>query len=592
MGAITNISTYRFAELRDLADLRADLLALCKDNGLKGTILLATEGINLFVAGDATAIGKLLARLRAIPGLENLEPKVSLSEDQPFNRMLVRIKKEIISFGMEEVNPARHTSPKLAPRELKRWLDEGRPVTLLDTRNDYEVKLGTFHGAIDPNIRTFRGFPAAVRELPENLKDQPVVMFCTGGIRCEKAGPFMEMEGFREIYQLDGGILKYFEECGSAHYEGDCFVFDQRVGVDPALQESGHAVCHACLAPLDHNDQNDSQYVAGESCPGCFRSAEARMAENIRELEEAIFRATNPLPGAHAEETRRPVHISASYHKWTLLDALCAMHPQVPRKIWHERIADGRLISYGGDARAAEHVVHAGERILHVQAPSVEPDVAADIRVLFMDEALLVVDKPAPLPMHSGGRFHRNTLQHILNLALHPRVPRPVHRLDANTSGVVVYARTRHAARVLQQEFINDRVEKEYRVWVQGHPADDEFSCAAPISSEPGENGLRVVTADGQEAFTRFRVLRRDADGTALLSAFPRTGRTNQIRVHLQSLGFPVVGDPSYGKPGAPAAPHTLSLDSPRMCLHAARISFAHPISGERLEIRARSAPF
>jgi predicted sulfurtransferase len=146
------------------------------------------------VAGAAESVDRLVVKLRAIPGLEDLAPKVSLSETQPFNRMLVRLKKEIIAFGVEGVRPANYTSPKIAAKELKRWLDEGKPVTLLDTRNDYEVKLGTFKGAIDPDIKTFRGFPDAVRKLPDELKDQPVVMFCTGGIRCEKAGPFMEME--------------------------------------------------------------------------------------------------------------------------------------------------------------------------------------------------------------------------------------------------------------------------------------------------------------------------------------------------------------------------------------------------------------
>ena len=230
MLGVINISAYRFVELTNLKELRETLTSFCKSNGLKGTILLSTEGINLFVAGDETAVNKLLKLLGSTSGLEGLEPKVSRSETQPFNRMLVRIKREIISFGMERIRPANYTSPKISPTELKRWLDEGRPLTLLDTRNDYEVKLGTFRGAVVPNIKTFREFPAAVRALPEDLKTAPVVMFCTGGIRCEKAGPFMEEAGYQNIYQLDGGILKYFEECGGEHYDGECFVFDQRVG--------------------------------------------------------------------------------------------------------------------------------------------------------------------------------------------------------------------------------------------------------------------------------------------------------------------------------------------------------------------------
>src|SRR5262249_5606336 len=149
------------------------------------------------------------------------------SAEQPFRRMLVKVKQEIIAFGVAGIEPGRTTSTKLAPQTLKQWLDEGRPVTLLDTRNDYEVRLGTFENAVTLGIDHFRSFPAAVRELPAAMKQQPIVMFCTGGIRCEKAGPLMEREGFEQVFQLDGGILKYFEECGGEHYDGECFVFDR-----------------------------------------------------------------------------------------------------------------------------------------------------------------------------------------------------------------------------------------------------------------------------------------------------------------------------------------------------------------------------
>jgi UPF0176 protein len=175
--------------------------------------------------------------LRAMPGLADLAPKESHSAAQPFRRMLVKIKREIIAFGVAGIDPARRPSRKLAARTLKQWLDEGRPVTLLDTRNDYEVRQGTFRGAVTPPIARFREFPAAAQKLPAEMKERPIVMFCTGGVRCEKAGPYLESIGFKDVHQLDGGILKYFEECGSAHYEGECFVFDEREGVDPALRE-------------------------------------------------------------------------------------------------------------------------------------------------------------------------------------------------------------------------------------------------------------------------------------------------------------------------------------------------------------------
>jgi UPF0176 protein len=235
----TNLSAYKFTPLVDLPALRERVRAAATAGGLKGTVLLSGEGINLFVAGESVHAAAFVARLRTIPGLEDLTPKESTSATQPFGRMFVKIKKEIIAFGVDGIDPARRPAPKLAPRTLKQWLDEGRSVTLLDTRNDYEVERGTFRGAVRAGIRRFRDFPAAAKHLPPELKSQPVVMFCTGGIRCEKAAPFLAREGFQNVFQLDGGILKYFEQCGGAHYEGECFVFDERVGVDAALRETG-----------------------------------------------------------------------------------------------------------------------------------------------------------------------------------------------------------------------------------------------------------------------------------------------------------------------------------------------------------------
>lgn len=267
---ILNIAAYKFAELTELPELRERLKIECRALELKGSILLSPEGINLFIAGEAPAVEKLLLTLRSIPGLETLEAKRSESDEQPFNRMLVKIKQEIIAFGVEGINPARQTSPRLPAKELKRWIDEGREFTLLDTRNTYEVKLGTFAGATTLPIRHFRKFPEAVEALPEEIKQRPVVSFCTGGIRCEKAAPFLERTGFREVYQLEGGILKYFEECGGAHWKGECFVFDKRVGVDPALQETGSQLCFACTEPLTEEEVKDPRYVYEVSCPYCF----------------------------------------------------------------------------------------------------------------------------------------------------------------------------------------------------------------------------------------------------------------------------------------------------------------------------------
>ncbi len=270
MPSFINLSVYKFTPLTGLPELRERLLALTHELNLKGTILLSPEGINLFVAGTHESTDSLITTLRSLSGLEDLTPKESLSERQPFSRMLVKIKKEIIAFGVEGIEPAKHTAPKLSARTLKQWLDEGRPVTLIDTRNDYEVRMGSFKGAIPASIENFREFPDAVSKLPEELKEQPIVMFCTGGIRCEKAGPYMERVGFKNVHQLDGGILKYFEECGGAHYDGECFVFDYRVGVDPELNETNSALCFTCQMPLSEEEQHDPRYVAGKTCPHCF----------------------------------------------------------------------------------------------------------------------------------------------------------------------------------------------------------------------------------------------------------------------------------------------------------------------------------
>ncbi len=269
MPDVVNISAYSFTPLSELPRLKGVLAELAREQGLRGTILLSTEGINLFVAGSREGVDTLLSAVRAVPGLEGLTPKESLSCEQPYNRMLVKIKREIIAFGVEGIDPAQHPAPRVSASELKQWLDEGRPVTLIDTRNNYEVKLGTFRGAVAAGIDHFREFPDAVKRLPEALKTQPVVLFCTGGIRCEKAGPYLQRTGFQQVHQLEGGILKYFEECGGAHFEGECFVFDRRVGVDSRLQETETCMCFRCQMPLNADDQRHPLYVPDETCPYC-----------------------------------------------------------------------------------------------------------------------------------------------------------------------------------------------------------------------------------------------------------------------------------------------------------------------------------
>ena len=585
--SVTNIAAYRFAELSDLKPLRQRLIDFCKARGLKGTILLSTEGLNLFVAGSAAGVEELVAELRAVPGLAELAPKYSESAHQPFTRMLVRIKKEIIAFGVEGIRPGLRTSPKLSAATLKQWLDEGRDIALLDTRNDYEVKLGTFRGAIPAGIDHFRDFPKAVEKLPDSMKSQPVVMFCTGGIRCEKAGPYMESQGFREIYQLDGGILKYFEEVGGAHYDGECFVFDQRVGVDPALRETGSSQCFRCLAPLTAEDQADERFVAGKSCPFCFKTSADQMAERISALEAAILQAATPLPGSIPADNFRPIAIPAECDGRGLLEALGELFPHTDPAEWRGLFEKSQILSVNREPVLPGHRVRAGERYLRKIPADIEPDVNPDIRILHEDEALLVIDKPAPLPVHSSGRFHRNTLLAILHAACHPLKPRPAHRLDANTSGVIVFTRTRHFAKLVQPQFERGEVEKIYLARVHGHPASEEFSCEAPIASEPASAGAREIDPDGLPAKTLFRLLRRDPDGTSLVEARPLTGRTNQIRAHLWHLGHPIVGDPVYLKNAKLGASQTLHPSDPPMGLHAHRLAFRHPVDNQLIRFES-----
>ncbi len=586
-ATITNISCYQFAELSGLKEMRARLLEQCKKLGLKGTILLSTEGINMFVAGVRENVDALVDELRGIPGLAGLKPKYSESAEQPFRRMLVRIKQEIIAFGVEGIEPAKYTSPRLEPKVLKQWLDEGRPVILYDTRNDYEVKLGTFKGAVVAGVDSFREFPEAVRRLPPEMKKAEVVSFCTGGIRCEKAAPFMEREGFEHVWQLEGGILKYFEECGSAHYDGECFVFDQRVGVDPGLHETASSQCFACQTPLTAEEQADPRYVEHVSCPYCFKTSEEQQRENLVQRHAAIRQAVTPLPGSVPYDQTRPLNVPEACDNGTILDCLCHVMPHIPREQWLAVCEEGRIVTDDQVIVPAHQIVRAGERYLHLKPAQREPDVNADIRVLFEDEAIIVLNKPAPLPVHVGGRFNRNTLQFILNTVWHPLKPRSVHRLDANTTGVTVLCKTRHFASFVQPQFERGEVEKLYLARVKGHPPQDAFICDAPVSGEAGKLGGRNVDADGLEARTEFRVLRRDADGTALLEARPLTGRTNQIRIHLWHLGFPIAGDAAYLADGELGETQTLAVGDPPLCLHALRITFTHPLTKERVTFEA-----
>ncbi|NII55879.1 sulfurtransferase [Luteibacter sp. SG786] len=240
---ILNISAYKFVGLDDLESLRARIVERCEALALKGTVLLAPEGINLFLAAPRGAVEAFLVWLREDPRFADIVPKESLSDEAPFARMRVRLKKEIITMRAPAIRPAEGRAPHVLPTDLRRWLDQGhddagRPVVLLDTRNDYEVAAGTFENTVAYGLSSFTGFPAAVAADRERFEGKTVVSFCTGGIRCEKAAIHMREIGIDNVFQLEGGILKYFEEVGGAHWRGDCFVFDGRGALDPTLAPS------------------------------------------------------------------------------------------------------------------------------------------------------------------------------------------------------------------------------------------------------------------------------------------------------------------------------------------------------------------
>lgn len=254
-----NIAGYQFVSLDNLPELKALLLTYAQQQGIKGTILLSSEGINIMLAGSPEAIANFEVYLSELKIFAPFNFKYSESPTQPYGKILVKIKQEIITMKQPEVNPAENPAPELEPELLKLWLDEQRDLVLIDTRNNYEHKIGSFTAAMKLDIEHFSQFPAVIAELDENIKQKTVVVFCTGGIRCEKAAPYMLQQGFKEVYQLKGGILKYFEACQGEHYDGDCFVFDDRVAVNAELQPTGAVICKICHEVVENKEAHLNQ---------------------------------------------------------------------------------------------------------------------------------------------------------------------------------------------------------------------------------------------------------------------------------------------------------------------------------------------
>ncbi|GGO80815.1 UPF0176 protein [Marinobacterium nitratireducens] len=284
---------YKFVSLDDFEAIRQPLLELMEAEGVRGTLLLAREGINGTVAGSREAIDRLLAWLRSDSRLAELSWKESLTDEMPFYRTKVKLKKEIVTMGVEGIDPRQVVGTYVKPRDWNDLISDPE-VLLVDTRNDYEVQIGTFRNAVNPQTETFREFPDYVKEQLDPARHRKVAMFCTGGIRCEKSTAYLKEQGFDEVYHLEGGILKYLEEVPQEEslWQGECFVFDNRVSVNHALEKGSYDQCHACRMPITEDDKASDKYMQGVSCPHCFDklTEEQRQRFEQRELQVRLAR--------------------------------------------------------------------------------------------------------------------------------------------------------------------------------------------------------------------------------------------------------------------------------------------------------------
>ncbi|MEZ5713862.1 MAG: rhodanese-related sulfurtransferase [Paracoccaceae bacterium] len=280
---------YHFAPIPDPAATKGPLLALCEENGITGSLLLAREGINGTIAGGKAGLDAVLAHIRALPGFADIVWKDSPASEQPFRRMKVKLKREIVTMGQPDVDPTLKVGRYVAPKDWNALI-ESPDVAVIDTRNDYEVAIGTFKGAVDPDIATFRDFPAWWEKNKDRFHNKRIAMFCTGGIRCEKSTNWFLSQGVEEVFHLQGGILKYLEEVpeDESTWEGQCFVFDNRVSVGHGLKEGPHILCHACRRPILPEDTRRPEYEEGVSCHHCVDETSDADKERFRERQRQI----------------------------------------------------------------------------------------------------------------------------------------------------------------------------------------------------------------------------------------------------------------------------------------------------------------
>ena len=268
---VLNIAGYKFEPLDNVEVLVPEFQSVCNDLGLKGSVYLSPNGINFSLAGSEEAVEQYLHFMVQDKRFLDVPLKKTYSETQPFRRMKVRPKKEIISLGRDDINPRELTGGYITPKELYTMYENNEDVIVLDTRNEYETRVGLFENAVDLQLDTFRDFPNAIKQLPEEYKDKQIVMYCTGGIRCEKASAVMLKAGFSDVKQLEGGVLDYFKETGGKYWNGDCFVFDERVALDTDLNETEYIYCYICREPLSAEEKASPDFKINEYCPYCIK---------------------------------------------------------------------------------------------------------------------------------------------------------------------------------------------------------------------------------------------------------------------------------------------------------------------------------
>jgi UPF0176 protein len=288
-GANVVCALYRFVTLDDYQSLQKPLQDFLRDHNIKGTLLLAHEGINGTVSGSHASIQALLSHFDNDPRLAGIDVKFSYDETQPFYRAKVKLKKEIVTMGVDGIDPKQIVGTYVEPRDWNALISSP-DVLLVDTRNDYEVQIGTFKNALNPHTNSFREFPAYVQQHLDPAKHKKVAMFCTGGIRCEKSTAYLKGQGFDEVYHLHGGILKYLEEVPphDSLWEGECFVFDNRVTVNHALEKGRYDQCHACRMPITEEDKQHAHYQQGVSCHHCYGKHDAERIKRLQEREKQI----------------------------------------------------------------------------------------------------------------------------------------------------------------------------------------------------------------------------------------------------------------------------------------------------------------